>query len=282
MGERRSDWRALLDELGVRPSRSKGQNFLHDPAIVRRIAEASEIAPGELVLEIGPGLGVLTRELAARAGRVIAVELDRRLAAHLAGAGIAGVDVVEADILATDVAVLTGGQRYVVVANLPYNIAAAVIEHLLSSPARPQRLLVMVQREVAERIVARPPKMSILAVAVQFYGRPRVVLRVGPGAFIPAPKVESAVLRIDVAPEPPLPERAQAGFFRLVRAGFGQRRKQLANALAAGLRQPKATVEAALHEAGIAPERRAETLTVDDWLRLYRASRPLLDNEAGG
>ncbi|HET7035085.1 MAG TPA: 16S rRNA (adenine(1518)-N(6)/adenine(1519)-N(6))-dimethyltransferase RsmA [Thermomicrobiaceae bacterium] len=282
MSERRSEWRALLDELGVRPSKSKGQNFLHDLAIVRRIAEAAEIATGELVVEIGPGLGALTRELAARADRVIAVELDRRLAAHLAGAGITGVEVIEADILATDIAELTRGRPYVVVANLPYNIATAVIEHLLAGPARPQRLLVMVQREVAERIVAQPPKMSILAVAVQFYGTPRIVMRIGPGAFIPAPKVESAVLRIDVAPQPPLPAPEQPAFFRLVRAGFGQRRKQLANALAAGLRASKEAVERALLDAGVAPERRAETLTIADWLRLYHAAAPLLDNGAGG
>lgn len=278
----RTDWRRLLAELGVRPSKSKGQNFLHDAGIARRIAEAAELRPGELVLEVGPGLGALTGELAQRAERVVAVELDRVLAAYLRAAAAANVTVVEDDILAADVAALTGGEPFVVVANLPYNIAAAAIERLLEAPPRPRRLVVMVQREVAERMVAQPPAMSLLAVAVQFFGRPHIVIRLGPGAFIPAPKVDSAVVRIDVAPEPPLPQRAQPAFFRLVRAGFGQRRKQLANALAAGLGQPKGAVEAALRAAGVAPERRAETLAVADWLALYRQAGPLLALEHDG
>lgn len=271
-GPREPSWREILAELGVRPSKALGQNFLHDQKIVRRIAETADITPGELVVEVGPGLGILTRELVKRAGEVIAIELDHRLAEHLREtAGSPNIGVVEADILKTDLAALTGGRPYIVVANLPYSIAAAAIEHLLESAHPPERLVVMVQREVAERIVARPPEMSVLATAVQFFGVPKIAFRIGPGAFIPAPKVESAVLRIDVYPQPPLTGTDRARFFELVRAGFGQRRKRLANALASGLRQPKPVVEERLTEAGIAPDRRAETLTVDDWLAVTNA-----------
>ncbi|WP_238538469.1 16S rRNA (adenine(1518)-N(6)/adenine(1519)-N(6))-dimethyltransferase RsmA, partial [Nitrolancea hollandica] len=271
-GRPEPSWREILAELGVRPSKALGQNFLHDQKIVRRIAETAAIKPGDLVVEIGPGLGILTRELAKRAGEVIAVELDRRLAEHLREtAGSPNIRIVEADILKTDLTALTGGRPYTVVANLPYSIAAAAIEHLLESAHPPERLVVMVQREVAERIVARPPEMSVLATAVQFYGVPKIAFRIGPGAFIPAPKVESAVLQIDLHPRPPLAGAERARFFELVRAGFGQRRKRLANALASGLRQPKPVVEQRLTEASIAPDRRAETLTVADWLAVTNA-----------
>jgi 16S rRNA (adenine1518-N6/adenine1519-N6)-dimethyltransferase len=265
-------WREILAELGVRPSKELGQNFLHDRKIVRRIAETADLKRDELVVEIGPGLGILTRELAWRAGEVIAVEFDRRLAEHLREtAGMPNLRVVEGDILKTDLAALTGGRPYTVVANLPYSIAAATIEHLLESAHPPQRLIVMVQREVAERITARPPEMSVLATAVQFHGVPKIAFRIGPGAFIPTPKVESAVLRIDLHAQPPLTGADRARFFELVRAGFGQRRKRLANALATGLRQPKPEVEQRLTEAGIALHRRAETLSVDEWLAVQKA-----------
>ena len=271
-GRPEPSWREILAELGVRPSKTLGQNFLHDQSIVRRIAETADIKPGELVVEIGPGLGILTRELAQRAGEVIAVEFDRRLAEHLREtARLPNLRVVEGDILKTDLTALTGGRPYTVVANLPYSIATAAIEHLLDSSHPPERLIVMVQREVAERIVARPPEMSVLATAVQFYGVPKVAFRIGPGAFIPAPKVESAVLRIDLHPQLPLTGADRAHFFELVRVGFGQRRKRLANALAAGLRQPKPAVEQRLTEAGIALDRRAETLSVDEWLVVEQA-----------
>ncbi|MBX6341132.1 MAG: 16S rRNA (adenine(1518)-N(6)/adenine(1519)-N(6))-dimethyltransferase RsmA [Thermomicrobiaceae bacterium] len=272
-------WREILAELGVRPSRSLGQNFLHDRGIVRRIADVADLAPSDLVVEVGPGLGILTEELSRRAGEVIAVELDRRLAAYLrqrAREEMPNVHVVESDILTVDLAELTGRRPYVVVANLPYSVAAAAIEHLLESDHRPRRLVVMVQREVAERIVARPPEMSVLAVAVQFFASPRVAFRIGPGAFVPRPKVESAVLRIDVKDRPPLDGADRAAFFRLVRAGFAQRRKRLGNALAVGLDLPKAEVEEGLASAGIDPDRRAETLAVDEWVRAERAFHGLL------
>jgi 16S rRNA (adenine1518-N6/adenine1519-N6)-dimethyltransferase len=270
--------RALLRDLAVRPSKGKGQNFLSDPAIVARIAAAAGLAPGDTVVEVGPGLGVLTKELVARVaptGRVIAVELDRRLTAYLRAeiGQLPGLTIVEANVLRcppeTLLADLPTDTPYTVVANLPYSITSAVLRHFLDSPRRPARLVVMVQREVAERIVAQPPAMSLLAVALQFYGVPTIVMRLAPGAFIPRPKVESAVLRVDVLPTPPLPEADHAPFFALVAAGFGQRRKTVRNSLTAGLGLPKEAIGDMLAAAGIAPERRAETLTVADWLALY-------------
>lgn len=272
-------WRQILEEIGVRPSKALGQNFLHDRNIVRRIADTARLTPDDLVVEVGPGLGILTEELARRASRVIAVELDRRLAAYLRRHLEApNLTVVEADILHVDLAGLTGGLPYKVVANLPYSIAAAALEHLLESDARPTRLVVMVQREVAERIVARPPDMSILAVAVQFYGEPSIAFRIGPGAFVPPPHVDSAVLDIAIRPVPPLGGLARRAFFTLVRAGFSQRRKRLANALSSALERPKPLIEARLREASIDPDRRAETLSVTDWLEVER----VLGKLAGG
>lgn len=271
--ESRPNWRAMLNELGVRPSKALGQNFLHDRRIVRRIADTARLDGSEVAVEVGPGLGVLTRELADRAGEVVAIELDRKLAEYLRGGGLpANVRVIERDILLTDVPAIVGDRPYVVVANLPYSVAAAAIQHLLGPAQRPRRMVVMVQREVAERIVARPPEMSVLAVAVQFYAEARIAFRIGSGAFIPAPKVDSAVLELHVRPQLPISEAEVAGFFQIVRAGFGQRRKQLLNSLSAGLTEEKQAITGWLEAAGIDPARRAETLTVDEWVTLCRAS----------
>ena len=247
-----------------------GQNFLHESGVVRHIAQVAEIEPNDLVVEIGPGLGVLTRELSAQAGRVIAVELDERLAEYIRGLELPNTELVEADILQVDLRALTGGQRYVVVANLPYSVAAAAIAHLLESEARPSRIIVMVQREVAERIVAAPPHMNLLSVAVQLFGTPRIMFKIGPGAFVPAPKVDSAVIKIDVFDELPLNDSELRAFFRLVKAGFKQKRKQLANAISAALAISKDAAEQALTSAGIDPTRRAQTLSLDEWVRLHR------------
>lgn len=262
-------WRQRLYELGLSPSKALGQNFLHDRAIVRRIADSAGIEPDDVVLEVGPGLGILTEELAQRASRVVAIELDSQLAAYLPGVMPANVRIVEADALAIDPAHLAGPD-YRVVANLPYSSGTAIVRHLQEASPPPKSLTVMLQREVAERMAATPPAMSILAVAVQFYGIPKVLFRVGGGAFVPPPRVESAVVRIESRP-PALPPELHEGFFRVVNAGFSQRRKQLANALSAGLFMTRDVVQRALESAGIAPTQRAERLGVDDWVRLFRA-----------
>lgn len=269
----------------MRPSKRKGQNFLTDRSIVARIADTATLAPGMVVVEVGPGLGILTEELLARVGptgRVIAVELDRRLAGHIRAefGALAALGVVEGDVLRQSPAALLADvpaeTPYALVANLPYSITTAVLRHFLDSPRRPASLTLMVQREVAERIVARPPEMSILTVAVQFYSTATIAMRIGPAAFIPRPKVDSAVLHLVTHPTPPLPEAAIPPFFAIVGAGFGQRRKQLGNSLAAGLPVPKEAIGVALAAAGIANTRRAETLTIAEWLALHGALAPQL------
>ncbi|MCX2727420.1 16S rRNA (adenine(1518)-N(6)/adenine(1519)-N(6))-dimethyltransferase RsmA [Thermomicrobium sp. 4228-Ro] len=269
----RGQLRATLAELGIRPRKALGQHFLHDRSIVQRIVASADLSPDSLVVEIGPGLGILTEALARHAGRVIAIELDDKLAAFLAERfRSSNVTVLHGDALRIDFADVTRGAPYVVVANLPYNVATPILERLLTAAHPPTRLVVMVQREVAERMVAIPPDMSFLSVLVQFFARPRIAFRVGPGAFTPPPKVESAVVVLEPR-EPPLAREEWPRFFRLVQAGFAQRRKQLVNALASELGLDKERVRALLVSAGIEPTRRAETLTLDEWLRLYRAFR---------
>lgn len=255
--------------------KSMGQNFLTDRGVLEKILAAAAVGPEDTVVEVGPGLGVLTRALAERAGRVIAVELDRGLVGVLRErfVGLSGVRIVEGDILKTDIQELAGGAPYMVVANLPYYITSPALRHFLENPHPPEKLVVMVQKEVAQQITARPPEMSLLSVAVQFFGTPKLVSRVPAGAFYPPPRVDSALLRVDVLPVPRLSWEETAGFFRIARAGFATRRKQLVNALAGGLGIGKAEAESWLAAAGIDPSRRAETLSIDEWINLYRACR---------
>ncbi len=268
------DPREVLRRHGLRPRKGLGQNFLVDRRALERIVAAAGLTTADTVIEVGPGAGQLTRLLAEAAGRVVAVELDPQMVAALREelAGYTNVELVEADILQVDPAALAGGQPYKVVANLPYYITSAALRHLLEAQPPPTRLVVTVQQEVAQRITAAPGEMSLLAVSVQLYGRPQRVARIPAGAFYPPPKVDSAAVRIDVyAPhERPVEVVDKERFFRVVRAGFGQRRKQLRNSLSAGLALPSAEVEAALARARIAPHRRAETLSLEEWAALAR------------
>jgi 16S rRNA (adenine1518-N6/adenine1519-N6)-dimethyltransferase len=274
--QRVGDWKAILRDLGVTPSRRMGQNFLVDRGVLAGIVAAAGVRPGETVIEIGPGLGILTAALAeavGASGRVIAVELDKRLAAYLqsAYADTPHVTILQQDILRVMPGDLVGPAPYTVVANLPYQITSAAFRHFLESPHPPGRMTLLVQREVAERIVAAPPEMSILAIAVQFFARPRIALVVPPEAFVPRPAVQSAVLALDVV-APPLPPERWRGFFALVQAGFGAKRKQIHNSLVERLRLPRETVGALLEAAGIDPMRRAQTLALDEWLAMERAA----------
>lgn len=256
------------------PKKSLGQHFLKDRTVPPRIVEAAGVEAGDCVVEVGPGLGVLTEEIARRldpesGGKLVAVELDRSLLPGLRErfGAYPHVSFVEGDILETQPEELSGVRAYKVVANLPYYITSAVLRHFLEAESKPESLTVMVQREVAERMVAKPPEMSLLAVAVQFYGKPKVLFRVPPGAFRPPPKVDSAVVKIEVyAPgQRPVAVESEEGFFRVVRAGFAQRRKQLGNTLATGLDLPKDRIATRLIEADIDPSRRAETLSLGEW-----------------
>jgi len=261
--------RKLLAQYGLEPKKGLGQNFLTDEGVLDKIVAAAELSPGDTVLEVGPGLGHLTRLLARRAGRVIAVELDGRLLPILRDqlAGYDNVELIQGDILELFLSSLLFplSSEYKVVANLPFYITSAVLRRFLTAEPSPVRMVVTVQREVAQRITARPGDMSLLAVGVQFYGRPRVVARIKAGAFYPRPEVNSAVVRIDRHLTPPVKVSDTEAFFAVVRAGFAQRRKQLRNSLAAGLRRPQAAIVAALKAAGVDPRRRPETLSLSEW-----------------
>ncbi len=260
----------LLKQHEIRPRKSLGQNFIISQVLLRAIIAAAEMGEGDTILEIGAGLGSLTRALAERAQRVIALEIDERLIPLLRGslADHPNVQIVLGDILKIDLeALLPAG--YKAVGNLPYYATSAILRRLLEGKPQPQLLIVTVQREVAERLVAGPGAMSLLAVSVQFYGRPQMVTRAPPGAFYPSPKVSSALVRIEPHPRPPLPEEDIAPFFSLVRAGFSQRRKYLKNSLPQGLRLPTDEVVAALNRSGIDEKGRPQDLSVEEWLHLY-------------
>ncbi len=263
--------RNLLYTHHMQPNKSFGQNFLIDRATLQRIIEAAEINAGEQVLELGAGTGVLTRELARHARRVVAVELERDMLSLLAETtrNFANVELIERNLLYVDPAAIFGAEAYKLVANLPYYITAPTFRHFLESANPPRLLVVMVQYEVAQRIVAAPGDLSLLGVSIQFYGKPDIVAHVPARAFYPAPKVDSAILRVDLKDEVPLEHKQRDSFFRLVQAGFSERRKQIHNSLARGLHRKDAEVQAWLKAAGIDPGRRAETLSIEEWLQLW-------------
>jgi 16S rRNA (adenine1518-N6/adenine1519-N6)-dimethyltransferase len=252
-----------------------GQNFLFDRGVVHEIVRHAGIRPNQTVIEVGPGLGILTEELLRHAGRVIAVELDAELAAHLRATfgGDPRFTLVEADALEIDWATIVPVvEPWAVTANLPYSVGTAVLRRLLETEHRPERLTLMLQLEVAQRLVARPPQMSVLSVATQFYADGHIAFRVPSEVFIPPPNVESAVVALDTKLALTLPDGLRPAFFHIVNAGFRQKRKQLANSLASTLMLPKEAVTAWLEGAGIDPARRAETLDVGDWVALTRAA----------
>jgi 16S rRNA (adenine1518-N6/adenine1519-N6)-dimethyltransferase len=261
--------RHLLDHFGINPKKSLGQNFLHDPNALEKITRAAEIAPEDTVLEIGPGTGALTEWLSDVARRVIAVELDDRLIPLLKYrfAERDNVTLVHADILDVNLGLhIKPDEPYNVVANLPYYITSAILRYLLEQPHKPQRIVVMVQNEVADRLVAQPGNLSLLGVSVQFYGEPHIVTRLSPAVFWPRPDVTSALVRIDTyGADQPVKVADEAAFFRVVKAGFSQKRKQIRNALGSGLGIGKKGAAALLDTAGIDSQRRAETLTLAEW-----------------
>jgi 16S rRNA (adenine1518-N6/adenine1519-N6)-dimethyltransferase len=257
----------LLHRYDLRPNKRLGQNFLVDPVNLQKVIEAAQVSPGDSVLEVGPGLGSLTRLLAQQAARVVAVELDARLIPPLEEvlAGFKNVELVQGDILALHPASWKQPPGYLVVANIPYYITSALIRRLLETNPQPARMVLTIQKEVAERICAGPGKMSLLALSVQVYGQPRLAASIPAGAFYPAPQVDSAVVRIDLFPEPRLPAPQLESFFRLAKAGFSQKRKNLRNSLAGGMHWSSSQAEVILAKAGIDPRRRAETLSIEEW-----------------
>jgi 16S rRNA (adenine1518-N6/adenine1519-N6)-dimethyltransferase len=270
--------RNVLYAHNMRPHKSFGQNFLIDRSVLQKIVEAARLDPGDEVLEVGAGMGVLTRELAKLARRVVAVELERDMLTVLKETirPYTNVELVARDLLLLDPVEVFGEASYKLVANLPYYITAPTFRHFLESENPPHLLVVMVQWEVAQRIVAAPGDLSLLGVSVQFYGRPQIVARVPAHAFYPAPKVDSAILQVDVYPQVPLTVAERKQFFRLVQAGFGERRKQLHNSLAHGLHRKNEEMRAWLARASIDASRRAETLSIEEWLQVWRVAHEYL------
>jgi 16S rRNA (adenine1518-N6/adenine1519-N6)-dimethyltransferase len=247
------------------------------------VVSAAELVGDETVLEVGAGLGALTARLAARARRVVAVEYDRRLVAPLEESvgGLPNVEIVSADILEVDLASLVGELPYRVVANIPYQITSVLLKRFLERDPVPVRLVLTVQREVAERVVSGPGEMSLLALGVQLFGVPSLVGRIPAGAFLPPPEIDSAILRVDVHAKPLVPAEVMASIFRLARAGFSQKRKKLRNALAAGMAISAEEAEGHLREAGIDPSARAERLSLGEWRRLAEGWGPLDSQRIG-
>jgi 16S rRNA (adenine1518-N6/adenine1519-N6)-dimethyltransferase len=261
-----------LRRLDLRAKKGLGQHFLVDERVLSSLISAAELATNDTVVEVGPGLGILTKELARKAGRVIAIEVDTKMASVLKEIFVPwpNVTIINADVLGNAPEAFLVKGPYKVVANLPYYIASAVLRHFLEASIKPHLIVVTLQKEVAQAIVAPPGKMSLLSVSVQFYGRPAIVDYVPARSFYPLPKVDSAIVRIDLYDHPAVAVDDEAKFFRVVRSGFSAPRKQLHNSLAQGLEISAGDAVALLEEVGISQKRRAETLSLEEWARVYR------------
>lgn len=271
--------RALCEKYDFALSKGFGQNFIVNPGVCPKIVEASGIDKRYGVIEVGPGIGVLTKELAKRAGKVVAIEVDSRLPPVLAEtlAEFDNVKILLQDVLAADlhrlIAEEFAGMPVAVCANLPYYITSPIIMKLLGERLPIESLTVMVQKEAAERLAAEPGtrESGAISCAVRYYAVPKLLFSVQPGSFYPAPKVTSAVVRMEVRPQPAVQVEDEAGYFALVRAAFGQRRKTAVNAIASGLGLPKEQVTAAVEQAGFDPRVRPERLTLEDFAAVQRA-----------
>lgn len=269
----RKDVRNLLKSYGIRPSKALGQNFLVDEKAFKKIIEAANLSKKDLVLEIGPGIGNLTLKLAGKAKKVIAIEKDKRMCEILENIiksqNIKNIKVINKDILKTNLGIYTL-KPYKLVANLPYYITSPVIRRFLEMKNTPESIILMIQKEVAQRICAKPNKMSLLAVSVQFYAKPKIISYISKKAFWPEPKVDSAIIRI-VLLKTKFSKKFIEKFFKIVKAGFSQPRKQLINNLSKGLKLEKERIKDWLLENEIEPSQRAETLSVNEWQKLAKS-----------
>lgn len=264
------DTHAQIKRFQIKPKKSLGQNFLVEPAGLNKVLMAAQLEGNEQVLEIGAGLGSLTVLLAQSARDVIAVEIDKTLFPALQDATQAYPNVrnIQGDIIECNLNELIGNGPFVVVANIPYYITSAIIRHLLEAHKRPNRMILTIQKEVADRIVAHDGKMSLLSLSVQVYANAERTGIIPAGAFYPAPDVDSAVLRLNLHEKPLIDEANLESFFKLAHAGFSQKRKTLRNSLSSGLNKPANEVEKLLEKAHIEASRRAETLTLNEWKAL--------------
>lgn len=259
----------LCEELGIRPTKSKGQNFLIDKNILEKIIVAADLKKSDTVLEVGPGFGILTAELAKRVQKVFSIELDKKLFNFLLKkfADIKNLKIISQDILNFAFRILHL-KKYKVVANLPYQITSAVIRKFLENEIKPEVLVLMVQKEVAERVCAKHGKMGLLSVSVQFYGKPEIISKVSKNSFWPIPKVDSAILKITPIKREKINEE---DLFRVVRAGFAHPRKQLRRNLTDGLNLSMNKVDVALETAKLNPKVRAEELEAGQWISLTKS-----------
>lgn len=256
------------------PKKSLGQHWLKDREILADIADEASITKDDTVLEIGPGLGTLTSELLKRGKNVVAVELDEELAAKLPGQFPGTqLEVINQDILTFDLTQLPA--KYVVVANVPYYITSKIIQLLTTATNKPKRIVLLIQKEVAERLTAEPGDMSILAVSAQIYASVRLGALVPAEYFTPPPKVDSQVVILDLHETARVEPGTEKRFFRVVKAGFSAKRKKLRSSIASGLHLSKIETEQLLHSVGINPDDRAEALAIEDWLRLSEAIKTL-------
>ncbi len=263
-----TDLKQLLRSYDIRPDKGLGQHFLHDESVILDMLEAANINKSDTVLEVGPGLGVLTSALVQRAGHVVVFELDDKLADIVESQRAENLTVMRGDALELPLPPRGSALPYKVVANIPYSITGKLIRHLITSLSGPISMTLLVQKEVAERMCAKPGQMSALSVAVQLHGTARIVRIVPPEAFYPAPKVDSAVVHVDLSGGLTLDVEEKA-FMRLVKFGFSQKRKQLKNTLAAGLRVEPAEIEKLLVKVRLAPTARAQELSMTQWRLLY-------------
>ncbi len=267
----RQEVQRILTQIGLHPQQAAGQNFLLDETVVQAMTAAAEVKADDTVLEIGPGLGLLTEALLDTGTTVVGVELDRRLFSYLQRRfqGQKKLQLIHGDIFRINLNDRLVDGQYKLVANLPYSATALVFRNFLTLPPRPSVLTVMIQKEAAERIMAKPGAMSLLSLLAQYYSHPHLLLTVPPARFYPTPKVQSAVLQCVDVRSPDAAESATV--FRIARAGFSSRRKQLRNSLAAGLHLAPVEVDERLRRAGIDPTTRAQALSVDNWRELARA-----------
>ncbi|MCX6744232.1 MAG: 16S rRNA (adenine(1518)-N(6)/adenine(1519)-N(6))-dimethyltransferase RsmA [Candidatus Parcubacteria bacterium] len=277
----------LINDYGLKPSKGKGQNFLIDDNVLAKIMATADLSPEDYVLEIGPGFGVLTQELIKTGKKVLSVELDTRLVFYIKRKfkGVSNWELLEGDILKIkneQLAEKLGSKKYKLVANLPYAITKPILQKFLSYDPKPREMVILVQKEVAEKIVAKPGEMSILAISVQYYGQPQLINIVSKESFFPVPKVDSAILQIvlrqtdipaefsQIFTQIQIQNYQEKRFWQLVKIGFSSPRKQLQNNLANGLKITNAEVKNRLEKAGLQELCRAQDLSLLDWGNIYQ------------
>lgn len=266
-----TDIKNICQMYNIVPTKSKGQNFLFDQNVVEKIIQSANLTKNDTVLEIGPGLGVLTDYLIKESGQVVAVELDKKLInfLHKKYQQADNLEIIEGDILKLAVSSLKLKTPYKIVANLPYNITSNFIRNFLETDSPPTEIIIMIQKEVAKRIIAKKGEMSLLSLSVQFYAEPKILFEVSRNSFWPSPKVDSAVINLKLKDKIPFDDPKL--FFKVAKIGFSAKRKQLHNNLANGLHLKSDEIKTILKKNGLNEKIRAQDLAMEDWIRLSKS-----------